>query len=356
MRTFSILIGVLLASLGSAQNFTDIRSNTSGTGEFRVKDVVYKLTELYVTLDQRGSFSLTLKSEKRTFNFSGVWSRSSASAARLMIKSGSLQQPRGTADVFLNTDWTVSSVNLNGSGIEGSFAGTFRSSKDSGNNPPPIGGVLDQTRSGTGTLRYLDDRNRERLTKARVVLTRRGDFEITVYSRNSNWRYVGTWKYANDSDVRLTLADGAGQSKQSGTGSVHSDFRGGFSSIEINGKANGRSFTLDFRADSSGGGDWELIDTVRGEGLINGPGSEDYNLRKASVNLYRNGTFEIVLESNRNHIYQGRWRDSGNQIDLVLTNVRGAGNLVRNGRSVNRFAFSYTEDGKNYIVSFQAGR
>lgn len=355
MKSTFVFGMVILTSIGFAQNFTDVRSTVSGTGDFRLNDAVFKLTGASITLDQRGSFSLFLKSDRRNFNLTGTWTRTAATTARLAIKGGSMRDARGVADVFLNSDWSLSSANFNGSGVEGSFVGSFRSKATGGNNPPPIGGTLDQTRSGTGTLRYLDDRNRERVNKARVVLTRRGDFEITVYGR-STWRYLGTWRYANDSDVRLTLTDGTGQSKQSGTGTVHSDFRGGFSSIEIDGKADGRNFSLDFRADNNGGDGWELFDTVRGEGLINGPKDEDYVLKKASVNLYRNGTFEIILESNRSHTYYGRWRDAGNQIDLVLTNVSGAGNLVRNGRSVNRFAFTYMESGKSYIVNFQAGR
>lgn len=355
MKRVLVVSMMVLASVGMGQNFTDVRSTVSGTGDFRLNDAVFKLTEASITLDQRGSFSLFLKSDRRNFNLTGTWTRTAATTARLSIKGGSIRDARGVADVFLNSDWSLSSANFNGSGTEGGFVGSFRSKAGGGSNPPPIGGILDQTRTGTGTLRYLDDRSRERLNKARVVLTRRGDFEITIYGR-STWRYLGTWRYANDSDVRLTLTDGTGKSKQSGSGIVHSDFRGGFSSIEITGKADGRNFTVDFRADNTGGGGWELFDTVRGEGLINGPKDEDYTLRKASVNLYRNGTFEIVLESNRSHTYYGRWRDGGNQIDLVLTNVSGAGNLVRSGRSVNRFAFTYTESGKSYTVTFQAGR
>lgn len=348
MKTLLGMIGWMAAALTLGQNFTEIRSNVSGTGDLRINNETLRLTEAQVSLDRNSNFSLTLKSDRRTLHFTGTWIRTSHVGARLTIKGGTMRDARGTGDVLLNTDWSVSSVNLNGSGTEGSFLGTFRANRGGSSGPPLIGGVLDQTKNGAGTLRFADSRERERLSRARVVLTRNGDFEINVSGRNS-WRYRGTWRYGNDSDIRLTFAN------RQGSGILHTDFRGGFSSFELAGRVDGRSFSVDFRADGSGGG-WELIETVRGNGRIDGPGDEDYNLHRARINLYRNGTFEIILESNRSHTYLGRWKDSGSQIDLILTNVSGAGNLVTNRKSVSRFAFTYLEAGKRFNVSFQAGR
>ncbi len=332
----------MAATLALGQGFTEIRSNVSGAGDFRLNNETYRLTEANLSLNPNGIFSLTFKADRQSFHFTGRWSRTSHVAARLQITGGTYRDARGTGDVLLNTDWSVATINVNGSGTAGSFVGTFRAGRGTGGNPP-IGGVMDQTKNGVGLLRQGNER--ERLTRARVVIARNNSFEITLFGRTS-WTFRGTWRHGNDSELRLTLPNRAG------TGVLHTDFRGGFSSFEL----DGRNLSIDFRADGATGPGWELIETIRGEGRIDGPGDEDYDLRRAKVNLYRNGTFEIVLESHRSHTYLGRWKDSGNQIDLVLTNVSGAGNLVTNRKSITRFAFTYLEAGKRFNVSFQAGR
>lgn len=356
MKAFLTIVVSSFAVWVSAQNFSEIRSNATGEGDLRLDDVIYSLNEIDLYLDRNGEFKLILKG-KRSFQFTGTWLRSAASSAALKIRGGTSRNSRGSGTIYLNPDWSFSTLSLYGDSDSGVFAGTFRSRRSGVVNPPStIGGLLDQTRYGTGTLRYADGRNTERLTQARVVLTRRGDFEVTLFGRVAS-RFVGTWRYEDGNDVRFRIVDGLGKGEVSGTGLLHSDFRGGFTALELAGRAHGRTFTVTFRADGVGGGTGgQLIDFRRGDGMINGPGTEDYNLRNASVSLYRDGSFEIVLESHRAHTYRGRWSDRGSQIDLVLTNVSGAGNLVRSGRSFDRFAFSYMEDGKRYIVEFRATR
>ncbi len=348
VRKILVFIGFAAVATSMGQNFSDVRSTVSGTGEFKLNNQEFRISESSVTLDSRGTASLFLKTDRRNFNLTGNWTRTSSLAARITIKGGSIRDARGTADIVLNSDWSLASTTFNGSGTEGSFVGSFRSGRGGGSNVPSPGSSLDQTKNGTGTLKQ--GRDNQRISRARVVLDRRGGFQITLHGR-STWQFSGSWKPSNDSGVRLVIANNSEQSNGSGT--LHSDFRGGFSSLELNGKIKDQSFSIVFRADDDNN-DWEFSDNARGEGLIDGPKDEDYKLQSARVRLYRNGTFEIVLQSNRSHTYYGRWRDSGNQIDLVLTNVSGAGNMVLGRRSIHRFAFTYMEGGKSYIVSFTA--
>ncbi len=168
---------------------------------------------------------------------------------------------------------------------------------------------LESTKNGTGTLSFATRSSNTRISQVRVSLRRNGTADIRVAGSDT---FSGTWRNDGSRSVRINL-DRYGRDRADGSGTIQLDGRGSFREIDLNGKVDGASFRLSFDTnDSSGGGSGDWSQAMRA--TRNGWGTLRYRTRSSnnqinrlSVDLKRDGGFEIRILSGSNETFKGRW-------------------------------------------------
>jgi hypothetical protein len=222
---------------------------------------------------------------------------------------------------------------------------------------------LESTKSGTGTLSYRTRSSSAQVRQVRVNLRRNGNAEIRVVGGDTE-TFTGTWRNDGRSrTVRINI-DRMGRDRADGTGTILLDGRGSFTDVDLTGRSDGAAFRLNFDTSGSSGGDWgEAMRATR-----NGWGTLRYRTRSSnnqinrlSVDLKRDGGFEIRILSGDNETFRGRWRsDRSNRVHLDIDRVgndraTGEGYIDLNRKdSFNRVNLTGREDGSSFSLDFRA--
>ena len=153
------------------------------------------------------------------------------------------------------------------------------------------------------------------------------------------------------------------------------------------GGREGYTFRIEWEGRSDSGGDWSsggssggswgggsggswgggsvpggLSGNFNGRGNWSTSGNTSRQLSQAQVNLHRDGTFRVQSSGDNSVMMEGRWRPSGNDVELQInrfynTNVNGTGRLVARdnrlwridasgdaGSGNRRFTYNFTAD------------
>lgn len=105
---------------------------------------------------------------------------------------------------------------------------------------------LDTTASGQGKLRQARFRD-ERITQARVILRRGGEFELQIEGDMPRLTFGGTWAEGFSDSINLILNEGFGVARVSASGKLYLR-QGEFDRLDLEGRVNGESFTISFTA------------------------------------------------------------------------------------------------------------
>lgn len=221
---------------------------------------------------------------------------------------------------------------------------------------------LESTKSGRGTLSFATRASTSQVRQVKVSLRRNGSADIRLNVNGDV--FTGTWRNDGNRRVRINL-DRLGRDRADGSGTIALDGRGSFTDINLNGKADGAAFQFQFDANGGdSGGDWSqaMRATRNGWGTLRyRTRSSNNQINRMSVDLKRDGGFEIRTLSGDNETFKGRWRaDRSNRVTLDIDRIgndraTGEGYIELNRKdSFNRVNLSGREGGASFNLDFRA--
>lgn len=198
---------------------------------------------------------------------------------------------------------------------------------------------IDKSEKGQGTLN-ISGRNRMDVQEVRVIARRGGDFEIRVNA--GRWLTgKGTWNQDNRGlRFRLYTWDGF---EASGAGSVSLDRNDRIEAVTFDARYDNRSLNLDFETGRNNNGQWgndnrygfSITQVQEGRGTWFGTPETRSQLRKARIDLRREGHGWITFTGDRDQGFKVNWRREGDRVTMQV--VEGPDKSRWNGSGSIRF-------------------
>lgn len=238
---------------------------------------------------------------------------------------------------------------------------------------------FERTNNGFGQLR-IEGRSNSRLDRLRVDLNRDRTFTITTYgsaTRRLSGRYIDEGNGVIDLDVE----SGFGNDRTTGFGTLRLRGNGNFTSVTIDGRTNGNSYSLEFTSSNSGsggsGGDWSggggwsgndvtgtatLNKTERGSGRIERERANDERITEVKVILERNGSARITVRTDRGtREFRGRQLEyRSGRIPLLINEAFGdrspresRGWIIQREGGFSQIEFAGWADDRRFNVRFR---
>ncbi len=176
---------------------------------------------------------------------------------------------------------------------------------------------LDQTAKGGGSL-DVSGRGKANVTEVRVIARRDGDFEIRVLTTRW-WVGRGTWDDNRGRiSFRLYTWDGY---QADGSGSVDLTNRDRVEEASFDVRSDGRSVKLRFEQGDYYSGNpygFSIKKTEDGSGNWSGTDVSRDRMRKARVDLRKEGDGWVSFTGDRTHEFRVRWSGQGDQLKLEV--------------------------------------
>lgn len=223
---------------------------------------------------------------------------------------------------------------------------------------------LRSTKDGSGQLSFRSRSSNSTIRAVTVNLRKDGYAEIRIVQGGSE-TFTGTWENDGNRQCEISITRVSGD-RASGGGTVEHDGRGGLTKVSLDGSVGSARYSFDFRAGSSGGGDWggdytEMRATREGTGNLNYRSrSSNSNVNRMTVWLKSNHEFEIKPQPGSD-TFKGRWWTDGNRrarldFDRVGNDrASGSGSVDLDGRnSFTNVSFSGNVDSTRFSLTFRA--
>ncbi len=244
---------------------------------------------------------------------------------------------------------------------------------------------------GNGTFKIRNNRNRNEsnpVSKVTLAFEQNQTFDLRFTPTNSGtFNVSGRWSRSSSKDtVNFTINRGGGLGSYSGNGTLYFQVRNGQRQpgiLKFTGQRTiaGRvaDFDLKFNAsgargyttswDRDGGGSNtpvnQLFSTKNGSGRVEVANQRDSNVRRAKVELSRNGDARIELTGSKTWVFEGRWTATGtNRIRVKLDSASsrlanssrwlGEGEILLKNGSFDRLDLAGKLGRDKFEVTFRA--
>jgi len=198
---------------------------------------------------------------------------------------------------------------------------------------------------GNGTFKIRNNRNRNDsnpVSKVTIAFEQNQTFDIRFTPLNSStFNISGRWSQSSSKNtVNFTINRGSGFGSYNGSGTFYFQLRNGQLQpgiLKFTGQRTiaGRNADFELKFDASGARNYttswdrnnggsntpidQLFSTKSGSGRVEVDNQRDSSVRRAKVELTRNGDARIELTGNKTWVFEGRWTATGtNRIKVKL--------------------------------------